>query len=256
MLLSDHVALVTGASRGAGAAIARALARHGAAVCVNYLASADRAAEVIQAIEAGGGRAFAHRADVTDAEAVQAMVDAVLERFGRLDVVVNNALPTYRFDPAAPYTRLETLAWEHVQAQVEGALRGTLNTVRAALPAFRRQGGGAVVNVSTNLVYHPVVTYHDYTAAKAGLVGLTRTLAAELGPLGVRVNLVAGGLLRTTDASAATSEEVFELVAQNTPLRRVLTPDEFADAVVLLASPLARGVTGQSLAVDGGLTMP
>jgi len=256
MLLPEKVALVTGASRGAGAAIAIALARHGAAVCVNYLRSDEQAHAVVREIEREGGRAFACRADVTDPEAVREMVEAIVERYGRLDVAVNNALPTYHFDPSAPYVRVETVTWEHFQAQIEGALRGALNVVQAALPHFRSQGSGSVVNVSTNLVYNPVVTYHDYTAAKAGLVGLTRTLAAELGPMGVRVNLVAGGLLDTTDASAVTTPEVFAAVAQGTPLRRTVTPEEFADAVVFFASDLARSVTGQSLAVDGGLTMP
>jgi 3-oxoacyl-[acyl-carrier protein] reductase len=256
MLLSDTVALITGASRGAGAAIARALARRGAAVCVNYLQSADKADAVVAAIEADGGRAFAHQADVTDPDAVRAMIDAVVERYGRLDVAVNNALPAYSFDPSAPYASVETVEWDHFQRQMEGAVRGALNVVQAALPHFKAQGSGSVINVSTNLVYNPVVPYHDYTAAKAGLVGLTRTLAQELGPHGVRVNLIAGGLLQTTDASAATSDEVFDLIAQNTPLRRAITPEEFAEAAVFFASSLSRVVTGQSLAVDGGLTMP
>lgn len=256
MLLSDTVALVTGSSRGAGAAIARALASHGAAVCVNYLNSRERAEALADEIEAAGGRAFACRADVTDPAAVRAMVEATVEHFGRLDVVVNNALPEYSFDPTAPYASVETVEWAHFQRQIEGAVRGALNVVQAALPYFRDQGGGSVVNISTNLVYNPVVPYHDYTAAKAGLVGLTRTLAQELGPHGVRVNLIAGGLLQTTDASAATTDEVFEFVAQSTPLRRTISPEEFAEAVVFFASPLSRVVTGQSMSVDGGLTMP
>ena len=256
MLLSDTVALVTGASRGAGAAIARALAAHGAAVCVNYLRSRERAEALAAEIEADGGRAFAYGADVTDPGAVRGMVDATVERFGRLDVIVNNALPEYSFDPTAPYASVETVEWSHFQRQIEGAIRGALNTVQAALPHFRSQGGGSVVNISTNLVYNPVVPYHDYTAAKAGLVGLTRTMAHELGPQGVRVNLVAGGLLQTTDASAATTDEVFDFVAQGTPLRRTISPEELAEATLFFASPLSRVVTGQSISVDGGLTMP
>lgn len=256
MLLSDSVALVTGSSRGAGAAIARALASRGAAVCVNYHRSRERAESVAAEIEASGGKAFAYGADVTDPDAVGGMVQAIVERFGRLDVIVNNALPEYSFDPTAAYASVETVEWDHFQRQIEGAVRGALNTVQAALPQFKSQGGGSVINISTNLVYNPVVPYHDYTAAKAGLLGLTRTLAQELGPHGVRVNLVAGGLLQTTDASAATTEEVFDFVAQATPLRRTVTPEEFAEATVFFASPLSRVVTGQSLSVDGGLTMP
>ena len=253
--LSESVALVTGASRGAGRAIALALAREGAAVAVNYLQSADKAADVVAEIEGASGRAFAHQADVTDADAVQGLVDATVERYGRLDVVVSNALPTYSFDPSADYVSVETVTWDHFRRQYEGAVRAAFHLAKAALPTMREQGGGSLVHIGTNLVYNPVVTYHDYTAAKAGLVGLTRTLAKELGPAGVRVNLVAGGLLQTTDASAVTSEEVFEYVRQGTPLQQTVTPEQFADAVLFFASPWSRSVTGQSLAVDGGLTM-
>lgn len=253
--LSDTVALVTGASRGAGAAIARALAREGAAVCVNYLASQDRAQAVAAEIEDAGGRAFVHQADVTDPDAVQAMVDAVAQRWGRLDVVVSSALPTYSFDPGADYVSVETATWEHFDRQYQGAVRAAFNLARAALPVMKGGGGGSLVHIGTNLIYNPVVTYHDYTAAKAGLVGITRTLAKELGPHGIRVNLVAGGLLQTTDASAVTTDEVFEFVRQGTPLQETVTPEQFADAVLFFASPWSRSVTGQSLAVDGGLTM-
>ena len=252
--LSESVALVTGASRGAGAAIARALAREGAAVAVNYLRSQDKARAVVDEIEGAGGRAFAHRADVTDRAAVQGLVDATVERYGRLDVAVSNALPSYSFDPSADYVSVETATWEHFDRQYQGAVRAAFHLAQAALPAMKERGG-SLVHIGTNLVYNPVVTYHDYTAAKAGLVGLTRTLAKELGPHGIRVNLVAGGLLQTTDASAVTSDEVFEFVRRGTPLQQTVTPEQFADAVLFFASPWSRSVTGQSLAVDGGLTM-
>ena len=257
LLASDTVALVTGASRGAGAAIARALAREGAAVCVNYLHSTDKAQAVAADIEAAGGRAFTHQADVTDGAAVQGMVDAVVERYGRVDVAVSNALPSYSFDPGARYVGVETAEWEDFDAQYQGAVRAAFHLAQALAPVMRGQdAGGSLVHIGTNLVYNPVVTYHDYTAAKAGLVGLTRTLAKELGPAGIRVNLVAGGLLQTTDASAVTTDEVFEFVRSVTPLQQTVTPEQFADAVLFFASPLSRTVTGQSLAVDGGLTMP
>ena len=118
MLLSDTVALVTGSSRGAGAAIARALAAHGAAVCVNYFQSEDKADAVVAEIEEAGGRAFAFGADVTDPGAVRQMVEATVERFGRIDVAVNNALPDYSFDPSAPYVSVETVEWSHFQRQI------------------------------------------------------------------------------------------------------------------------------------------
>jgi 3-oxoacyl-[acyl-carrier protein] reductase len=137
--------------------------------------------------------------------------------------------------------------------QLEGVVCGALNTIQAAAPAMARAGFGRIINIGTNLFQNPVVPYHDYTAAKAALLSLTRTLSHDLGPSGITVNMVSGGLLRTTDASAATPEEVFELVASGTPLRRVTTPDEFADAILFFASPWSRSVTGQNLVVDGGL---
>ena len=109
------------------------------------------------------------------------------------------------------------------------------------------------INIGTNLFQNPVVPYHDYTAIKASLLSLTRTTAAELGPDGITVNMVSGGLLRTTDASAATPEAVFDFIAQSTPLRSVTTPAELADAVLFFASPWGRAVTGQNMVVDGGL---
>jgi Dehydrogenases with different specificities (related to short-chain alcohol dehydrogenases) len=128
--------------------------------------------------------------------------------------------------------------------------------IQSALPVMKAQEVSHIINISTNLVYNPVVTYYDYTTAKAGLMGLTRSLATELGQYGIRVNLLAGGLLRTTDASISTTEEVFDFVASATPLRKVVTVEQFAAAVRLFASNLSNSMTGQSISVDGGLTMP
>jgi 3-oxoacyl-[acyl-carrier protein] reductase len=255
MNLKDRVVLVTGASRGVGAALAAELGREGASVCVNYLRSGDQAEEVVRSIEAAGGRAFAQRADVTDPAAVVAMVEATVARFGKLDAVVNNALPSYSFDPSAAYTRIESVEWSDVQRQFEGAVRGAFNTTRAALPHMKEQQYGKIVNIATNLIYNPVVTYYDYTTAKAALLGLTRNLAAELGPHGIRVNLVAGGLLQVTDASRVTTEAVFQMVSDASPLRRVVSVEEFARAVLFFVSDRSDPITGQSIAVDAGLTM-
>lgn len=256
MLLKNKVGLVTGASRGVGAAIAKVMAREGATVVVNYFQNKSKAESVVEEITQSGGTAIALRADVRSEEEVDAMIQRAVEAFGRLDIVVNNALPKYAFNPSANYVSIETVTWENFETQFRGAVGGAVNVVRASLPQMKSQGGGSVINISTNLVYNPVVTYYDYTTAKAAMIGLTRTLAAELGQYGIRVNLIAGGLLSITDASAPTTKEVFEFVAGITPLRTVTTVEDFAESVLFFASDFSRVITGQSVSVDGGLTMP
>jgi 3-oxoacyl-[acyl-carrier protein] reductase len=256
MLLAKKVVIVTGGSRGLGAATAKKLAEQGAAVCVNYLSSQDKAEKIVEAIQAAGGQAMSYQADVTDAEAVRDMVEAVIQRFGRIDILVNNALPKYQFDPSADYTSIETVGWEHFSQQIDGIVKGAVNTIQAVLPQMKSQNFGKIINISTNLVYNPVVTYYDYTTAKAALIGLTRNLAVELGQHGIRVNLLAGGLLKTTDASSVTTQEVFDYIATTTPLRQTTSVEDFADAIIIMASDLSNAITGQSISVDGGLTMP
>ena len=192
-------------------------------------------------------------ADVRDPDQVAAMFRAAEEHFGcPVTTVVNNALAGFSFNgDARPHA--DTLTAQDLDRQFSGTVHGALNTVQGALPRMRARGFGRVINIGTNLFQHPVVPYHDYTAAKAAALSLTRTLAADLGPDGITVNMVSGGLLRTTDASAATAEHVFDLIASTTPRRRVVTPAEVADAALYFASPWARAVTGQNLLVDGGL---
>lgn len=247
--LNEQTVLITGAGRGLGAAIARAFAREGAQVAINYRNSRD-AAEALAAEL--GPRAAAFQADVSDADQVSRMVAAITERFGAPDVLVHNALAKYSFNGDAR-TPLERLSWAEMTVQLETALGGAMNTVQALRPHFQTKCFGRVITIGTNLFQNPVVPYHDYTAAKGALLAYTRTAAKELGPLGVTVNMVSGGLLRTTDASAATPEAVFDIIASQTPLGRVTTPEEMADAVLFFASPWARAVTGQNLIVDGGL---
>lgn len=250
MQISEQQVLVTGGARGLGAHISRAVAREGAGVVINYHRSDKAAAALAEEL---GPRAMALQADVTDAAAVQRLVREAQEKTGRaITSVVNNALTSFAFDGDAR-PKLDAISWERFSQQFEGAVKGALNTMQAALPAMRAAGFGRVVNVGTNLFQNPVVPYHDYTAAKAALLSLTRTAANDLGPDGITVNMLSGGLLRTTDASAATPEAVFDLIASMTPLRRVTTPAEFADAVLMLLSPWSRAVTGQNLIVDCGL---
>jgi 3-oxoacyl-[acyl-carrier protein] reductase len=247
--ISDLTVLVTGAGRGLGAAIARAFAREGARVALNYRHSRTGAEALAAEL---GPRAAAFQADVTDPAAVAEMVEQITNVLGAPDVLIHNALADFSFDGDAR-SHLDRLTWAEIARQTETAVGGALTCLQALRPHFAAQGFGRVVTIGTNLVQNPVVPYHDYTAAKGALLALTRTAAKELGPLGVTVNMVSGGLLRATDASAATPEAVFDIVASQTPLGRVTTPDEMADAVLFFASPWARAVTGQNLIVDGGL---
>ncbi len=251
MQLEHQIVLVTGAGRGLGAAIASAFARASAKVVFNYRRS--RAPAEAAVAKLGPERAVALQANVTRRHEVDAMFEAAARHFGGpVTTIINNALPDFSFNGDAR-SKADGIGWNEFAAQLEGALGGALNTVQAALPAMRQARFGRIVNIGSNLFQNPVVPYHDYTAAKAALLSLTRTLSAELGPDGITVNMVSGGLLRTTDASRATPEAVFDLIAASTPLRRVTTPEEFADAVLFFASPWSRAVTGQNLVVDGGL---
>lgn len=123
------------------------------------------------------------------------------------------------------------------------------------MPQFLERQQGIIISIGTNLYQNPVVPYHEYTTAKAGLIGFTRNIAAELGKFGIRANVVSGGLLKTTDASATTTSEVFDMIAQTTPLKLVTSPQDIANMVAYLASEQANGITGQNFTVDGGLTM-
>lgn len=254
MHFKGQVVLVTGASRGIGAAIARAFAQQGATVVVNYLSNAAAAAETVAACCAAGGDAWAVQADVGDAPAVQAMVDAIVLEAGRIDVVVNNAFRPYAFDPRRR-TLFDDLQWSDYQAQFDGAVGGAFNVCRSVLPHMRQQARGSIVNIATNLVDNPVVPYHDYTTAKASLVAFSRNLATELGPVGIRVNCVAPGLVYPTQASQSTPEAFRESLTAATPLRRIARPEDVAGPVLFLASDWSGFMTGQLLFVDGGLVM-
>jgi 3-oxoacyl-[acyl-carrier protein] reductase len=246
--------LVTGASRGIGAAISRAFAREGAFVIINYLQNHTAAEQVASACIDLGGDAWAIQADVTSETAVNQMIDQVVLEAGKIDVVVNNAFKPYVFDPDQRKLAWE-VKWEDYQAQLDGALRSTHYVCQAVLPVMKKQSQGSIINVTSNLVERPIVPYHEYNTAKTALTGYTRNLAVELGSFGIRVNCVAPGLVYPTDASKHTKEEVKEMIIAQTPLRRLAAPEDIAGPVMFLASEWSQFMTGQTLFVDGGLVM-
>nr|WP_174505427.1 3-oxoacyl-ACP reductase [Acinetobacter sp. Marseille-Q1620] len=250
MLIQEQIVLVTGGARGLGRAISYALLREGAKVVVNYLNSHDQALELYRQFP---DQVFIYQADVTQADQVKQLFLSAKKHFNHpITSIINNALIHFEFN-GEDRPKVEELKWETMQQQLEGALKACLNTTQAALPDMKHYRFGRIVNIGTNLVQNPVVPYHDYTSAKAALLAFTRTSAHELGQYGININMLSGGLLQTTDASKATPMEVFELIASSTPLRKVTTPEEFADAILLFLSPFSRAVTGQNLIVDGGL---
>lgn len=254
----NRVAVITGASRGVGAEIARKFTKEGACVVINYFNSEDKAKALEEEIkgQGGSGKVAVCYGDVTKAADMESLVKFTVDTFGKVDVVVCNALVDYQFNPGSPGASIETVTWEMMDKQMKGTVQGAMNIVKAALPNMKENKFGKIIMIGTNLVYNPVVTYYDYNTSKAALVGLMRSLAAELGPHGIRVNLLAGGLLEVTDASSLTTPEVFNMVASGTPLRKTTSVADFAASAIFCASDLSDAMTGQSISVDGGLTMP
>jgi len=250
MEIRDQIILVTGGARGLGLAITHALIREGARVVVNYLNSEASAQELAKQY---AEQVFIYQADITDAKQVKIMFSKAKIHFGHgITSVINNALLSFQFNGDLR-PKVETLSWSSMQQQLDSAVKAALNTTQAALEDMKREHFGRIINIGTNLVQNPVVPYHDYTAAKAALLAFTRTTAHDLGQYGINVNMLSGGLLRKTDASHATPDQVFDLIAASTPLKEVTTPEQFADAVLMFLSPWSRAVTGQNLIVDGGL---
>jgi 3-oxoacyl-[acyl-carrier protein] reductase len=254
MKFQGKVVLVTGASRGIGAAIARAFAKEGAFVIVNYLQNEAKAGQVASECIELGGDGWAIQGDVTLESAVNQMVEQVMLETGKIDVVVNNAFKPFKFDPEQRKLAWE-LKWEDYQSQIDGAVRSTHYMCQAVMPIMKKQSQGSIINMISNLVERPIVPYHEYNTAKTALMGYSRNLAAELGAFGIRVNCVAPGLVYPTDASRTTKEELKELIISQTPLKRIATPDDISGPVMFLASDWSRFMTGQTLYVDGGFVM-
>lgn len=240
-------ALVTGASRGIGRAVAAALAREGWPVCVNYLERRDAAEALVRDLRAQGRAAVALQADVADRAAVEAMVRAASEELGPVELLVNNA----GISRQGLFQDLDDETWERLLAV---NLTGPRNAVRAVLPHMLGEKRGCIVSISSIWGLRGGSCETAYAVTKAGVIGLTRSLALELAPSGIRVNCVAPGCVET-DMVRALGEETRTMLAEETPLGRLGKPEEIAEAVAFLASEKAAFITGQVLTADGGFTV-
>ncbi|MDR7532399.1 MAG: 3-oxoacyl-[acyl-carrier-protein] reductase [Armatimonadota bacterium] len=246
-LLDGRAAVVTGASGGIGSRVAVALAREGAAVVVHYAHRREAAGAVVEEITSLGGRARAVAADLAHPEQAAAVVAAATETFGRLDILVNNAGLTRD----GLILRMKDEDWQQVLAT---NLSGAFYCIRAALREFIRQRSGRIINVASTAGQAGNAGQANYVAAKAGIIGLTRAVAREVGSRGITVNAVAPGYI-AAGMTERLPPEVTARYLQQIPLGRAGTPEEVAAAVVFLASDAAAYITGQVLNVDGGMIM-
>jgi 3-oxoacyl-[acyl-carrier protein] reductase len=247
--LADRVVLVTGASRGIGAAIASACAGAGADVAVGYLEGADGAGKTVDRVRALGREAEAFQADVRDEQQVTAMVEAVLARFGRIDGLVNNA-------GVMPENRVVDMSLEEWREVIDVDLTGAFLCSRAVLPSMLERGSGSIVMIASRLGQIGFAGVAHYAAAKAGLLGLVKSLAKEVGPEGIRVNAVAPGVTVTDMTTDIVEGEVGRRRLAELPSGRFATAAEVAASVVFLLTDAAALYHGQTLNPNGGGHMP
>ena len=246
-MLENKVALVTGAGRGIGRAIAIALAKEGAEVVVNYNGSEERAKEVKQTIEENGGKASIYKCNVSDFEACEAMIKDIVKEHGRLDILINNAGITKD-------GLIMKMKEEDFDSVLNVNLKGTFNTIRHSARQMLRQKSGKSINISSVSGILGNAGQANYAASKAGVIGLTKTMARELGSRGITVNAIAPGFV-DTEMTGVLSEEIRENACRQIILGRFGKPEDIANVAVFLASDKADYITGQVISVDGGMNV-
>ena len=246
-MLSGKIALVTGAGRGIGKAIALKLASLGATVVVNYSGSKEKAEETVAEIIAAGGNAEAMQCDVSDFKACEELAKAVVAKYGRLDILVNNAGVTRD-------GLLMGMSEEDYDKVLDTNLKGAFNMTRHFSRVFLKQRSGRIINISSVSGVMGNAGQANYSASKAGLIGLTKSVARELAGRGVCVNAVAPGFIET-DMTNALKEDAKTKLIENIPLGRIGKPDDIAEAVAFLAGDASAYITGQVLCVDGGMAI-
>ncbi len=246
-MLTDKIALVTGAGRGIGRAAALRLAGQGAYVYLNYQGSKEAAQEAVEEIIRNGGRAEALQCNVADFDACAQMIETIIQKSGRLDILVNNAGITKD-------GLLMKMSEEDYDRVLEVNLKGTFNTIRHASRYLLKQRSGRIINISSVSGVMGNAGQANYSASKAGVIGLTKSVARELAPRGILVNAVAPGFVQT-DMTDALPEKVKAQMLEQIPLRRSAQPEEIADVVLFLASGQSSYMTGQVLSVDGGMAI-
>ncbi len=244
-MLEKKTALVTGAGKGIGRAIALALAKMGVLVIVNYRGSKEQAEETVQKIREMGQEAEAYPCDVSDFQAVETMMKTIVSKYGRLDILVNNAGITKD-------GLILKMSEEDFDKVVDTNLKGTFHTIRHASRQMIRQRSGRIINISSVSGVMGNPGQANYAAAKAGIIGLTKTMAKELGSRGITVNAIAPGFIET-DMTAVLSESVQQNIQAQIPLGHFGKPEDVAAAAAFLASEEAGYITGQVLCVDGGM---
>jgi 3-oxoacyl-[acyl-carrier protein] reductase len=246
--LHGKVALVTGASRGLGAAIARKLAAGGAKVAINCFGSPQKARQVLEQIRQAGGTAEVFQADVRDETAVADLVAQTAKKFGPIDILVINATGPQ------PFIRLDDLNWRHCLDQLEFFVKSPVLLAKAVLPSMKERRSGRIINLGSEVFERGVPEFSNYVSAKGAQLGLTRSWAMELAPWQITVNLVAPGWI-PTERHANDPQASKDAYAAAVPMKHMGDPDDVAEAVAYLASDGARFVTGQKISVNGGNTL-